>query len=274
MKSKTGITIFFIVLVVAIIGLISAMPFKSTEAPIVPNTPKAENSYSAIDHTFEKEDKETSTTSIHLTKPVISSLGSKTVTDVVNNQISVVFDDIKNSFLSETAGVDTFSDETKHQLTVTGSAPFVSTDKIFYVDIEIYSYYSGAAHPLTQRIVLNFVKETGQLIRLEDILKKDSKGGTFSNALSVISSSAKPKIVEQLTLMIKDNKGEGSGADSFEESGADPKLENYGVFYIHEDKIEWVFGQYQVAPYVFGEIKISVPLREIELYLAPRSYLK
>lgn len=270
MKSKTGITIFFIVLVVAIIGLISVMPFKNTEAPIVPNTPKTENSYSAIDHTFEKEDKETSTTSIHLTKAVISSLGSKTVTDVVNDQISVIFDDIKNSFLSETAGVDTFSDETKHQLTVTGSAPFVSTDKIFYVDIEIYSYYSGAAHPLTQRVVLNFVKETGQLIRLEDVFSKES----IDDALSTVSSVVKPKIVERLNAMIQENKGEGSGADSFEETGADPKSENYQVFYIHSDRIEWVFGQYQVAPYVFGEIKISVPKSSIEKYFAPRTYLK
>lgn len=270
MKSKTKITISFIVLVVLIIAIIIAVPFKNTEAPIISNTPKIDNSYSSIDHTFEKEDKDTSTTSIHITKPVVSSLGSQSVTDAVNKQISTVFDDIKKSFLSETAGVDTFSSETKHQLTITGSAPFVSTDKVFYVDVEIYSYYSGAAHPLTQRVVLNFVKETGQLIRLEDVFSKES----FVDGLSVVSSVVKPKIVERLTAMIQENKGEGSGADAFEETGADPKTENYQVFYIHSDRIEWVFGQYQVAPYVFGEIKISVPKSSIEKYFAPRVYLK
>ncbi len=270
MKSKTKITIFFIVLVIIIIWFITAMSFKNTEAPIIPNTPKIDNAYSSIDHTFEKEDEDTSTTSIHITKPIVSSLGSKSVTDAVNNQISAVFDDIKKSFLSETAGVDIFSSDTKHQLVVTGSAPFVSADKIFYVDVEIYSYYSGAAHPLTQRVVLNFVKETGQLIRLEDIFSKES----FTNGLSIVSSVVKPKIVDRLSAMIQENKGEGSGADTFEETGADPKPENYQVFYIHSDRIEWVFGQYQVAPYVFGEIKISVPKASIEKYFAPRAYLK
>jgi hypothetical protein len=75
-------------------------------------------------------------------------------------------------------------------------------------------------------------------------------------------------------MSIKENDGEGSGADSFEELGAEPKLENYGVFYIHKDKIEWVFGQYQVAPYVFGEIKITIPMNELRSYLAERAYLK
>lgn len=274
MKSKFRNTLILIIIILSIIFFIVAAPLQNIEAPIVKTTPTAENSYTSIEHVFSKDDSETNTTSIHITKPVITGLGSEVVRKAINDQIEAVFLDIKNSFLSETAGVETFSDETKHQLTVTGSAPYVSTEKVFYVDIEVYSYYSGAAHPLTQRIVLNFVKETGQLIRLEDILKKDLKSDTFNNALSVLSSISKPKIIEQLTSMIKDNKGEGSGADSFEESGADPKLENYKVFYIHKDKIEWVFGQYQVAPYVFGEIKISVPMSEFEQYIAPRSYLK
>jgi hypothetical protein len=74
--------------------------------------------------------------------------------------------------------------------------------------------------------------------------------------------------------MLRDNKVEGSGADAFEETGADAKSDNYQVFYIYKDTIEWVFGQYQVAPYVFGEIKISVPKSAIEKYFAPRAYLK
>jgi hypothetical protein len=274
MKSKFTITLILIIVVLGIIIFIITAPLQNAEVPIVKTTPTTEHSYTSIDHVFNKDDTETTTTSIHITKPVITGLSNEVVRKTINNQIDSAFSEIKKSFLSETSGVDTFSDETKHQLTVTGSAPYVSTDKIFYIDVEIYSYYSGAAHPLTQRIVLNFVKETGQLIRLEDILKKDSKGDSFTNALSLISSIAKPKIIEQLTIMIKDNKGEGSGADAFEESGTDPKMENYSVFYIHKDRVDWVFGQYQVAPYVFGEIKISVPLSEFEQYLAPRSYLK
>lgn len=270
MNSKIKITIFSTILILGISVLVTGIPFKNTEAPTITNTPQTTSSYSSIEYVFEKEDKDTNTTSIHITKPVISNLGNKSITDAVNDQISTIFDDVKKSFLAETSGVDTFSKETKHQLVLTGGAPVASTDKIFYVDVEIYSYYSGAAHPLTQRVVLNFVKETGQLIRLEDIFLKDS----LSNALSAVASIVKPKIVERLNEMLRDNKVEGSGADAFEETGADAKSDNYQVFYINKDTIEWVFGQYQVAPYVFGEIKISVPKSAIEKYFAPRAYLK
>lgn len=284
MKSKSTIALVLIIVALLVIIFILTSPFQKAEAPIVSTTPKSDNSYDAIAHTFSKDEIETDSVSVHITKPVVSGLSNKIINTTVNDQINKVFGDIKSSFLAETEGIEIFSKETKHQLTVTGSAPFVSTDKLFYVDIEIYSYYSGSAHPLTQRMVLNFVKETGQLVRLEDILKKDAVKSSdsvsqnpdiaFRTALSNISYLAKPKIIEQLTMSIKENDGEGSGADSFEELGAEPKLENYGVFYIHKDKIEWVFGQYQVAPYVFGEIKITIPMNELRSYLAERAYLK
>lgn len=285
MTSKTKITFGLIVLVAIILIFIITAPFRNAEAPIVSETPKSENSYSAIDHTFVKDDTETTTTSIHITKPQITGLTNETVSDAVNEQIDTLFADVKKAFLAETAGVETFSAETKHQLTMVGSAPFVSSDKVFYVDVEIYSYYSGAAHPLTQRVVLNFVRETGQLIRLEDILKKDNgasatgvaKDDDFETALAQIEILAKSRVLDRMTKIIETSGANGNdsrAADSFEETGLAPRLENYGVFYIHKDKIEWVFGQYQVAPYVFGEIKISIPMGELSSVLAPRAYLK
>lgn len=283
--NKTKITWLLIGIIIAIVAIIVIKPFNNAEAPIVSNVPKEEPNYDKIPHTFVKDDLETDSVSIHVTKPIISGLASEVVNNAVNSEIDNTFSNIKKSFLADTDGVEIFSKEMKHQLTVNGSAPLSSSKKVFYVDTEIYSYFSGAAHPLTQRAVLNFVKETGQLIRLEDILKRDKPTGTndtnavasdadFRTALDAISEMAKPKILEQMKKMVGDNGGEGSGADSFEESGADPKLENYSVFYIHEDKIEWVFGQYQVAPYVFGEIKISISMKDLTPYLATRSYLK
>lgn len=285
MTSKTKITLGFIVMVAIILIISITAPFRNAEAPIVSDTPKSQDSYSAIDHTFTKDDLETTTTSIHITKPQITGLPNKIVSDAVNEQIDALFSDVKKAFLAETAGVETFSAETKHQLTMVGSAPFVATDKVFYIDVEIYSYYSGAAHPLTQRVVLNFVRETGQLIRLEDILKKDNgasatataKDEDFKNALTEIGILAKPRVLERMTKMIETSGANGSdstAADSFEETGLEPRIENYKVFYIHKDRIEWVFGQYQVAPYVFGEIKVAIPMGNLLPILASRSYLK
>jgi hypothetical protein len=270
MKSKFTTTLILIIIVLAVTVFILTAPLRNVEAPIVSNTSKSDTTYDSIAHTFSKDDVETNTTSIHITKPVILGLPNKVIEKAVNDQIETIISNTKKAFLSETSGIETFSNETKHQLTISGSAPFVSTEHVFYIDIEIYTYYSGSAHPLSQRMVLNFVKETGQLIRLEDILKEES----MSEALRTVASIVKPKIIEKLDTLIKDNEGEGRGIDSFEESGIASRAENYSVFYIHADRIEWVFGQYQVAPYVFGEIKASVPMDRLNSYMVPRAYLR
>jgi hypothetical protein len=298
MKNKTKILSFIIVILCVVIVFLIIRSGK-VEAPIASTTQPITNGYETIGYNFIKDEVETDTTSIHITQPVVSELPSKLINDTVNSQLDSAFAGIKKSFVADTAGIDIFSKDMKHQLTVNGGAPLSSSKKVFYVDTEIYSYFSGSAHPLSQRIVFNFVKETGQLIRLEDILKRDNgvtsndtnalaTDADFKTALRGISNLAKPKILAQLNKMASDggqNVGidgdstqsgvsTNAGASSFEESGADPRLENYAVFYIHEDKIEWVFGQYQVAPYVFGEIKISIPMSDLTPYLASRSYLK
>lgn len=289
MNSKTKITLILILIVVAIIAFMLVLPVNKVEAPIASNEEKPAPTYESISHVFEKDDLETNSVSIHITKPKIAGLSSRAINDAVNAQINSDFAQIKNSFLEETKNSEVFSNEMKHQLTVEGSEPFSASAKTFYIEVKIYSYYSGAAHPLSQTIVYNFVKETGQLIRLEDILKKDDKAkannssdaaasepndADYKSALTALSDLAKPKIVAELNRMVDENKGEGSGANSFEESGAAPSFANYGVFYIHEDRIDWVFGQYQVAPYVFGEIAISIPMSQLRPYLVDRTYLK
>lgn len=284
MKNKTKI-LSLIIVVLCIIIIVLLTRSGKVEAPIVSNEPKPVSQYETIPYTLVKDDLETDEVSIHITQPVISGFSSDVINGTVNSVLNSAFSDIKKSFVSDTDGIEIFSKEMKHQLTVNGSAPFSSSKKVFYVDTEIYSYFSGAAHPLTQRMVFNFVKETGQLIRLEDILKKEASSSLndtnavasdvdFKTSLGALSELSKPKILEQMNKMSRENGAGSSGAESFEESGADPKLENFGVFYIHQDKIEWVFGQYQVAPYVFGEIKISIPMRELAPHLASRSYLK
>ncbi|MCF7865746.1 MAG: RsiV family protein [Candidatus Pacebacteria bacterium] len=285
MKNKTKVLGLIIVILCAVIIFLITRSGK-VEAPIISNVEPVTNGYETVGYSFKKDDVETDTTSIHITQPVVTGLPSNLINNIVNSQLDTAFGDIKKLFIADTAGVDIFSKDMKHQLTVNGGTPLSASKKVFYVDTEINSYISGSAHPLSQRSVYNFVKETGQLIRLEDILKRESGEGSsdtsavatdkdFKTSLTGISNLVKPKIMEQLKKMSKTTDGTSPDVSKiFEPSGADPKLENYGVFYVHEDRIEWVFGQYQVAPYVFGEIKISVPMNELESYLAPRSYLK
>ena len=107
---------------------------------------------------------------------------------------------------------------------------------------------------------LILVKETGQLIRLEDIFLKDS----LTNALSAVAI-VKPKIVERLNEMLRDNKVEGSGADAFEETGADAKSDTTKCFIL----IKTLSNGYLVStkgPYVLVKLRfqfLKVLLRSI-----------
>lgn len=282
MNSRTKITLWIIALVVIVIISIFGLPFYKAEAPVASGVQNNADSQVKISYVLDKQDEESSSATIHIVKPKISGLSSKAIDTAVNSQIDSTYKNLKDSFVADTDGVKILSSETKHQLSITGSEPLPGTKHTFYIDSEVYSYYSGAAHPLTARTILNFVKDSGQLIRLQDILKKnltanlkDDSEASYSNSLTAISNIMKPKILAKLTNMAQADDGSSPDmSQTFAESGADPTFENYGVFYIHADSIEWVFGQYQVAPYVFGEIKVSIPMSELKPYLADREWLK
>lgn len=281
-QGKIRLWIIGLIVLVAIIYTIFAS--KNAEAPIVSNSPtdhKAANVYEAIASTQEKEEIENSKVSVHITKTIVTGLSSEAINNAVNETLSTAIDDMKKSFLADVEGAEVISDEQKHQLTITSSAPISAREGTFYIDVDVYSYYSGAAHPLSQKIVFNFVKENGQLIRLEDILKKDSGSAsatnvTVSGALAAVSKLAKPLVLNELAKMIATSGGEEypNPNEILEESGLAPTVENFGVFYLKDESIDWIFGQYQVAPYVFGEIKVSIPLSELKPYLAERTWLK
>ena len=284
MNSRTKITLWAIVLVLIVIISIFGLPFHKAEAPVASGVQSDADSQIKISYTLDKQDEESSSTSIEIVEPKISGLSNKAIDDAINSKISSIYKDLKGSFIADTAGVKIISSGAPHQLIITGTEPLLGTKHTFYIDSEIYSFYSGAAHPRTARTILNFVKDSGQLIRLQDILKKNPSAGlkddseaSYSNSLTAISNIMKPKILAQLTKMAQSDDGSSPDPDmshTFDPAGADPTFENYGVFYIHADSIEWVFGQYQVAPYVFGEIKVLIPMSELKPYLADREWLK
>lgn len=262
------------VAVIAVV-LILVWPSRKIEAPDVPaaTSTSAANAFSPISYKTDGEKTENPNALISLSFPVITGLESGVINAAVNAEIKKVFDDARAQFLDDTKNVTPSSPEEKNQLTLSAGAPVSSRKGTFYIDISMYSYYSGAAHPLSNRTVLNFVRENGQLIRLEDILKKDSKG-SIDTSLAGVSELAKAKIKAELAKKLEGNDGYGSVDEIYQPDGAAPIADNYQVFYLQKDSIDWVFGQYQVAPYVFGEVKVSIPLKDLKPYLADRAYLQ
>lgn len=102
-------------------------------------------------------------------------------------------------------------------------------------------FHRGAAHPLGQIAVLNFVQ--GHLVSLGDLFQKDSQ------YLLRIASFCQQEIS-------KKNISEAQWVNE----GTKPTLENYSVWYFTEHGIDIIFVTYQVAAYVYGSINVAVPL--------------
>lgn len=238
-----------------------------------------------------EETEETRRSTVKISIPEIVGLKPDIINTTINESIKEFARKTKADFMSEAEGFETVLPDQKHQLIISGSLvqqPILSNG-ILGVDIEVYTFYSGAAHPSSYRKVFNFIAQTGQSIRIEDILKpnvKDkkiisAKDSDYLTALTQLSNIVRPKIIQKMNKMIADNSSNDEAhsetpkaEDSFFSEGIEPKLENFDTFFIRQDGIEFVFSQYQVAPYSFGEISVHVPWSEMEGVLLNRSYLQ
>lgn len=110
-----------------------------------------------------------------------------------------------------------------------------------YISVElILSEYTGGAHPNTAFTGFVFDRTTGKRLTLDEALALTDK------ALGDIASSSAAQLSASL-------------GDSFFPDGAQPTRDNYGDFLVSDDAVTFVFGQYQVAPYVYGPQYVSVP---------------
>lgn len=92
------------------------------------------------------------------------------------------------------------------------------------------------------RKTFSFNKE-GQLLTISNV---------FTNAVQGLPAFA--TLVQKELL-----KKEGTDAD-WVSDGAAPREENYSSFVITDDAITILFDPYQVAPYAFGAIDITIPV--------------
>lgn len=130
-------------------------------------------------------------------------------------------------------------------------------DRMISVKYYGYMYYSGAAHPLTFFMSLNY-----------DLIKKKSLtlGDFFSgDYLGVISSYCISEIKKRI--------GEYSDNDWIN-SGAGPKEENYKIFNISKKHLLITFPVYQVAPYVAGPQEVEIPFSVLKKVIPANSILK
>ena len=101
--------------------------------------------------------------------------------------------------------------------------------------------YTGGAHglQLTKTFVYN---KKGKLISNTDLFSDNKKG------LDIVSSFVQKELLNKKV-----------GDASWIENGAGPIFDNYQVFILKEDGVEFIFDPYQVASYAEGKQSIVVP---------------
>lgn len=237
-----------------------------------------------IEHSID----ETTSYRIEKSLPVVSGSVSPLVLAKINNTLKKTTDTIFKNFKDEVKDIPKIElrgnskDQAKHTLSVSTMKTSIINDRYFTVRLADFSYVSGAAHPLTLTFSYNFDLKNGELLSLDKIFD----GG--QNYLGVISSLAKNKLKIQLAKTTSPDAGVITGNDVtdsspevipnsdsdgmhddifntvFFEEGADPREENYSVYFVEKDGIRFVFGQYQVVPYVYGEQEVLLTYDEIK----------
>lgn len=113
--------------------------------------------------------------------------------------------------------------------------------------------FTGGAHGMSSEMNLNFDTKTGELIEQEDILSETN--------------------YDEIGALLAKHLNDGHGDDSKVEIYVD-KIAPNGNFSIGTEGITFTFNQYEIAPYSFGIIDITIPADEIKPYLKADIYEK
>jgi len=113
----------------------------------------------------------------------------------------------------------------------------------------VYSVYvdTGGAHPNGYYISLNYDLKNNKEIALADVF------GNQPDYLQKVSAYC----VTDLTKQVTERMGNTDG--TWIKDGAGPTSENYSVFMVTNNSLIFYFSPYQIAPYVAGDFKVTMP---------------
>ena len=148
------------------------------------------------------------------------------------------------------------------QLDISSEAD-VTGGTLFSARINKFSYYSGAAHPMTTVTTFNYSTISyGEIDSLGKLFKRDS------GYLNFISNYCITKLREHAVKEGYDN------IDDMIVEGASAKEENYQNWYVESDSLVIIFNPYQAGPYVMGIQTVSIALSEMTAMIDPKGPLE
>ncbi len=223
----------------------SATPSNATESAKAQETP--EPAKILLQYTIETIDESDDYTTKEASYPVtgVSTIDEDAL-ELVHNAFAD-FDDIEEIFSDQKNYVGVDFDVERN-------------DEIFAVVYQISSYYSGAAHGTTMNVAKVYTSPDGARVELGDL---------FANPDYVLrlSQLAEEKL-RTLDIDVPQDKTY-LDEDIWFYEGVAPDEVNFSQFVPTETGLQFIFSDYQVAPFAVGEVRLTIPWEDIEDIMKP-----
>ncbi len=178
-----------------------------------------------------------------ITKPVLSGPNDPRITgfnDAANYLVTQVIDNFKSELIQlGTPSPEMPKDLPGNSLDINYQI-FAATDRVISIQFHVFYYVTGAAHPNSYTVPLNFDLKTDKVLTLADLFIPKANYLTVLSSYSVQELSKMPEIF------------------TFPD-GAAAKDENYRSWNITLDGLRITFDPYQVAAYAAGPQEVVVP---------------
>ncbi len=234
---KLSITVSFIILLVLVGGILYFSKNKSVD--II--------NLSSRDQNFEVAEMVTETASstyaeIHLVYPKSTSTHLKEIFNFVNSARNDFWTQYGN-LTAEEASSMYIREDNQYQMYI-DTRVATSSETISYI-ISLYQY-TGGAHGGTSIATFNY----------------DAKG-KFLEAKDVFTANYLEVLAPKTRQYFYDTMGDYTQPMAID-SGTEATSTNYSTWYITDSYVVFVFGEYQVGPYVLGIQEYPIPKGEIQ----------
>ena len=187
--------------------------------------------------------------SAYIYYPVFSGFSDTSKQTYLNNAVKTYVDTYLSSFISSATYDEYYEDDYSSTLDINYTVVMTNED-LASIEIDIYEYYSGAAHGISYVHGLNYDLNQQYELYLSDFFLSNS------NYINKISEYCIDKLETQL------------GTDYYDESvvqeGAGAYEYNYYNFTFDKDGFTFIFPAYQVAPYAAGTQEVTMSYSEFD----------
>lgn len=214
---------------------------------IVSNTKHDEDT--TLGCTIESKFPQIQGTSLSLGAKEFNTLVEKTVNEEINQfKKSVALDAPHMKTLPENIRQNTLKVDYDVDIIQPKTGPIIS------VRLTFEGMQAGRAHPYHNNRVVNFDLQTGKVITLNELFKKNSN---FLKLLAAYTSKALNQKLKQDNWMVQ--------------QGTKANVSNFKNWNLQSDSLLITFDEYQVAPYVYGSQEVEVPYSELKKVLSSES---